>query len=50
MINFYLDNLTVPQPDSLIQSVDEVLKLVAPDTVAFKSYFLEYLNKYYASK
>jgi len=50
MINFYLDNLTVPQPDSLIQSVDEVLKLVAPDSVAFKSYFLEYLNKYYASK
>lgn len=50
MINFYMDNLTVPQPDSIIKSVDEVLKLVAPDSVAFKTYFLKYLNQYYASE
>ncbi len=50
MINFYMENLTVPQPDSIINSVDEVLKLVAPDTVAFKTYFLKYLNQYYASE
>ena len=50
MINFYMENLTVPQPDSIIKSVDEVLKLVAPDSVAFKTYFLKYLNQYYASE
>lgn len=50
MINFYMDNLTVPVPDSVIQSVDEVLQLIEPDTVAFQKYFYQYLNKYYGSK
>lgn len=50
MINFYMENLTVPQPDSIIKSVDEVLGLVAPDPAAFKTYFLKYLNQYYASE
>ena len=50
MINFYMENLTVPHPDSIIQSVDEVLNLVAPNPIAFRKYFFEYLNKYYASE
>lgn len=50
MINFYMDNLTVPHPDSIIQSVDEVLNLVAPDTLVFRKYFFDYLNKYYTSE
>jgi len=50
MINFYMDNLTVPMPDSIIKSVDEVLNLVSPDSSAFQSYFYNYLNKYYGSE
>ena len=50
MISFYMDNLTVQHPDSIIQSVDAVLELVEPDTIAFKSYFYNYLNKYYSSE
>lgn len=50
MITYYMDNLTVPQPDSVIQSIDEILKLVEPDQVAFKSYFYNYLNKFYSSE
>lgn len=50
MINFYMDNLTVPHPDSIIQSVDEVLNLVAPDSIVFRKYFFDFLNKYYASE
>ncbi len=50
MINFYMDNLTVPHPDSIIQSVDEVLGLIAPDSIVFRKYFFDYLNKYYASE
>ncbi len=50
MINFYMDNLTVPHPDSIIQSVDEVLNLVAPDSIVFRKYFFDYLNKYYTSE
>lgn len=50
MINFYMDNLTVPHPDSIIQSIDEVFRLIEPDTVAYQSYFYNYLNKYYGSE
>ncbi len=50
MINFYMDNLTVPQPDSIIQSIDEVFRLLEPDPVAYQSYFYNYLNKYYGSE
>ena len=50
MINFYMDNLTVQHPDSVIQSVDEVLGLISPDSIVFRKYFFDYLNKYYTSK
>lgn len=49
MVTFYMDNLTVPHPDSIIQSVDEVLTLVSPDSNAFKIYFLNFINKYLQS-
>ena len=50
MINFYMDNLTVPHPDSVIQSVDEVLTLISRDSIVFRKYFFDYLNKYYTSQ
>ncbi len=49
MVQFYMDNLTVPHPDSIIHSVDVILAIIEPDSIAFKSYFFNFLNTYLQS-
>jgi len=49
-INYYIEKLTVQQPDSLIQSIDYFLSLLNPDGETFKYYLIHFLNKYAKSK
>lgn len=45
-IDYYLDKLTVQDPDSIINSVDEVLGLVKPSPETYKYMLIDLLNKY----
>lgn len=45
----YLKQYTFVQPDSISQSLDEVLSLVEKDEEAFRFYYLKFLNEYLQS-
>lgn len=45
-INYFIEKLTVQQPDSLIKSIDYVLSLLNPDGETFKYYLIHFLNKF----
>lgn len=45
----YLKQYTFTQPDSISQSLDEVLRLVEKDEEAFRFYYLKFLNEYLQS-
>jgi peroxiredoxin len=49
-IMYYIDKMTVQQPDSLIRSADEVLNKLKPAGETFKFYMAELLNKYARSR
>ena len=45
-INYYIEKLTSPHPDSIYQSIDFVLKQMQPKSEMFRFYFLHYFNKF----
>lgn len=45
-VNYYMDNLTPPLPDSIIKSVDIILKNVKPVDKTFRYYLSQFINKY----
>lgn len=45
-IDYYLDKMTVQHPDSIIQSVDEVLSRVEAATETYRFFVARLLNKY----
>lgn len=45
----YLKQYTFVQPDSISQSLDEILNLVEKDEEAFRFYYLKFLNEYLQS-
>ena len=49
-VNTYIEKLHFQTPDSLIQGIDNFLKMVEPEEETFKYYLIHFLNKYAASK
>ncbi|MEP7322584.1 MAG: redoxin domain-containing protein [Saprospiraceae bacterium] len=49
-INYYLDKLTLQDPDSINVAMDYLLKKMQPAEESFKYYLIQFLNKYAASK
>ena len=49
-VDYYIQKLTVQHPDSIVQSVDHILKLVKPNEETFKFYLIHFLNYYAKSK
>jgi peroxiredoxin len=49
-VNYYMDNLTVQHPDSIIVSVDEILNRTRTAPEIFKFFLIDLLNKYAGSK
>ena len=49
-IQYYTDKLTMRSPDSIMLSIDEILKPLEQNDDAFQYYLVHFLNKYAASK
>ncbi|HRX94105.1 MAG TPA: DUF5106 domain-containing protein [Chitinophagaceae bacterium] len=49
-VDEYIDKMTSPHPDSIIRSVDLILKKVSPSKENFKYFLVHLLNKYASSK
>ncbi len=49
-LDYYLEKLTVQDPDSVNVSLDYLLRKLQPADETFKYYLIQYLNKYAASK
>ncbi len=49
-VNYYLQNLTPNQADSIIVSVDRILSLLEPNQEAYQYYLSNFLNSYGNSK
>jgi len=45
-IETYIDKLTVPHPDSIAVSIDEVLRRMSPDSDIWRYYVSHFLNKF----
>lgn len=50
MATFYTDKMTPQHPDSINHSIDHVLNIVEADSLAFRFYFVHFMNKYAKSK
>jgi len=49
-VNYYMDNLTTLEPDSIIVGVDRILGLLQNNEDAYRFYLSQFLNKYGNSK
>lgn len=49
-IDYYMNKLTVQNPDSISKSIDYILEKVKPAEETFKYYLVHFLNTYAASK
>lgn len=49
-IKYYVDKLTVQQPDSICKSIDHILGQFDKDSEAFQVFLVSFLNKYAKSK
>ena len=49
-VTYYEEKLTPQHPDSIIQSLDYLLKEMQPSEETFKYYLIHFLNKYAATK
>ena len=45
-VDYYLNTMTPPVPDSIIVSLDKILKLIQPGEKTFEFYLRDFLNKY----
>ncbi len=49
-VNYYLDKLVVPTPDSINKELDRLLAAMAPAPETFRAYVSKFLNQYASSK
>ena len=49
-VNYYLEKLVIPAPDTIIRDLDYLLEKMRPAPETFKAYLVKFLNKYASSK
>ncbi len=49
-VEYFVDKLTVQEPDTISAAIDKVLELMKPSEETFKFYLIHFLNKYAKSK
>ncbi len=49
-VNYYLEKLVVPTPDSINKEIDGLLARMAPSPETFRAYVSKFLNQYASSK
>ena len=49
-VTYFVDDLQVQHPDTLVRAIDRVLERMAPAEETFKTYLIHFLNKYAQSR